>query len=69
MTNLPRILVVSFLLAGICACESEPVEETVWDDQVKAMDKARDVEQQLMQRADQLANDLDQDEDEEAPRR
>ncbi len=76
MTQLPRLIVCAVLLACVCACESEPVEKTVWDDQVKAMDKAREVEDQLAKRAGQLGEDLenyntttDEDEDKENPPR
>ena len=31
----------------LTACEQEPPEETVWDEQLNTMDKARDVEQHV----------------------
>jgi len=61
-----HLLLVSGLLFSIAGCSPEPVEETVWDDQIKTLDKARDVEETLMNRADQLAKDLE-DKDEENP--
>lgn len=59
------LMPVCVLLLALSACTSEPVEKTVWDDQVQALDKAREVEDILMQRADQLAKDLENPDDEE----
>jgi hypothetical protein len=36
------------VLLMLVACDREPPEETVWDDQLKTMDKARDAEQQVL---------------------
>lgn len=36
----------------LTACDNEPPEKTVWDDQLKTMDKARDVEQQVLDAAE-----------------
>jgi hypothetical protein len=33
-------------------CEQEPPEKTVWDDQLKTMDKAHEAQQQLLDAAD-----------------
>ncbi|MDH3646266.1 MAG: hypothetical protein OER80_05795 [Gammaproteobacteria bacterium] len=63
-----RFLVIAGLLISIGACSKEPVEETVWDDQIKALDKARDVEEKLMQRVDDLAEELENKDEEEPPR-
>jgi len=43
------LVVLALLLTG---CEQEPPEKTVWDDQLKTMDKARDVEQQVLDAAE-----------------
>ena len=60
----------SIVLAVACAiagCEPKEVDETVWDDQIKTMDKAREVEDKLMDRADQLRRDVGQDDEEDPP--
>jgi len=44
----------------LVACDSEPPEKTVWDDQLKTMDKARDVEQQVLDAADLQREALEQ---------
>jgi uncharacterized protein YcfL len=46
-----------FLLAAtavllLIACDTEPPEKTVWDEQLKTMDKARDAEQQVLDAAE-----------------
>lgn len=46
----PRLWPVIVLLM-LVACDREPPEETVWDDQLKTMDKARDAEQQVLDAA------------------
>lgn len=46
----PRLWPVIVLLM-LAACDREPPEETVWDDQLKTMDKARDAEQQVLDAA------------------
>ena len=46
----PRLWPVIVLLM-LVACDHEPPEETVWDDQLKTMDKARDAEQQVLDAA------------------
>ena len=72
MTSLLRLMILSVLIASLCACDSEPVEETVWDEQIETLDKAREVEDKLMNRAEQLSRDLgntDEDEDKDDPPR
>ena len=59
MSSAIRFLILTALVASVSACAEKKVEETVWDDQVKALEKAREVEQELMQRAGQLSEDLD----------
>lgn len=36
----------------LTACDQDPPEKTVWDDQLKTMDKARDAEQQVLDAAE-----------------
>ena len=36
----------------IAGCEQDPPEKTVWDDQLKTMDKAHEAQQQLLDAAD-----------------
>lgn len=36
----------------LTACDTEPPEKTVWDDQLKTMDKAREAEQQVLDAAE-----------------
>lgn len=52
------LLIFSFLL--LAACDNEPPEKTVWDDQIKTMDKARDAEQQVLDAAAQQRQAIDQ---------
>ena len=52
------MLVVSLL--ALSACDNEPPEKTVWDDQLKTMDKARDAEQQVLDAAAQQRQLIDQ---------
>lgn len=40
------------VIVFLSACDSEPPEKTVWDDQLKTMDKARDAEQQVLDAAE-----------------
>jgi hypothetical protein len=58
----PVLLATVFALA---ACgerrEPPPVEETVFDEQVRALDKARSVEEQAEQRKRELDEQLDRD--------
>lgn len=65
MTKLLILPCLGLVLVLLSACESEPVEKTVWDDQVQALDKARQVEGELMQRANQLSKDLEYPDDTE----
>ena len=67
MRTLARLLVLTAVISFGTGCEPKEVEETVWDDQVKAMDKARDVEEKLMNRAEQLGREIDKETDEEDP--
>jgi hypothetical protein len=48
-------------LAALAACsDQEPPEKTVWDEQLQTMDKARDVEQQLLDSADKQKQQIEQ---------
>ena len=44
----------------LAACDQEPPEKTVWDDQLKTMDKARDAEQQVLDAAEQQRQAIEQ---------
>ncbi|MDH3587933.1 MAG: hypothetical protein OEQ74_00880 [Gammaproteobacteria bacterium] len=71
MRHLGPLLFASIAIGLIGACEPKKVEETVWDDQIKTMDKAREVEETLMNRAEQMGKELDPnykpEDDEEDP--
>lgn len=47
-----RYLLVVVAMLILTACDNEPPEKTVWDDQLKTMDKARDAEQQVLDAAE-----------------
>ncbi|MBT8136048.1 MAG: hypothetical protein KJO54_03435 [Gammaproteobacteria bacterium] len=67
MNFLSRISIALAVACAIAGCEPKEVDETVWDDQIKTMDKAREVEDKLMNRADQLRRDVGQDDEEDPP--
>ncbi len=52
----------SFLLLVLllAACNEEPVDKTVWDEQLKTMDKARDAEKQLLDAAELQRQQIEQ---------
>jgi len=50
-------LLLIFMLAG---CDQEPVDKTVWDDQLKTMDKAGDVEKQMLDAAELQRQQIEQ---------
>lgn len=43
----------------LSACEPKKVEKNVWDDQTRALEKAREVEDTLMKKADDLERELE----------
>lgn len=47
-----KFLFAVVVVFSLSACEQEPAEKTVWDEQFKTMDKARDVEKQVLEAAD-----------------
>lgn len=51
---------VVFVVFWLAACDQEPPEKTVWDEQLKTMDKARDTEQQVLDAADQQRQAIEQ---------
>ena len=62
--RLCALLAIACFAAG---CGSGEVEETVWDDQIETMDKAREVEQKLMDRAGRLSDELETDDKQKDP--
>jgi|GEM_PF-1884346 len=55
-----KLLVVVCALFMLIGCDNEPPEKTVWDDQLKTMDKARDAEQQVLDAAAQQRKAIEQ---------
>ncbi|WP_273148871.1 hypothetical protein [Methylophaga thiooxydans] len=51
-------ILLSILL--LAACNEEPVDKTVWDEQLKTMDKARDVEKQVLDAAELQRQQIEQ---------
>ena len=41
------------LALAVTACDQEPPEKTVWDEQLKTMDKVRDVEKLMLDASEQ----------------
>lgn len=52
----------SFLLLVLllAACNEEPVDKTVWDEQLKTMEKARDAEKQVLDAAELQRQQIEQ---------
>lgn len=67
MNYLSRFSIALAVACVIAGCEPKEVDETVWDDQIKTMDKAREVEDKLMDRADQVGRTIGQDDEEDPP--
>jgi hypothetical protein len=61
----PALLVLLLAALGLAACgerrEPPPVDETVFRDQVRALDKARSVEDEVEKRKRELDRQLDRD--------
>lgn len=61
----PALLVLLLAALGLAACgerpEPRPVDETVFKDQVRALDKARSVEDEVEKRKRELDRQLDRD--------
>lgn len=55
-----KYLLLGLSLILLTACDREPPEKTVWDEQLKTMDKARDAEQQVLDAAAQQREAIDQ---------
>lgn len=53
------LLLMSLLLAA-CSDQDEP-QETVWDDQLKTMDKARQTEQILLDNAEKQRRQIEEE--------
>ncbi len=60
------VVLCVLLMPGLGGCDRE-VEETVFDDQVETLDRARAVEDQLNERAEALGERLDNIEEDEEP--
>lgn len=48
-----RIVCLILVLLNVMGCEQEKVEETVWDDQLKTIERAQDVENTVIEAAKQ----------------
>ena len=63
----PALLVLLLAGLGLAACgerpEPPPVDETVFKDQVRALDKARSVEDEVEKRKRELDRQLERDTD------
>ncbi|MBT8144661.1 MAG: hypothetical protein KJO55_08165 [Gammaproteobacteria bacterium] len=57
-----RYLLIATVLA-LAACDRPPPEETVFDEKLETMERARAVEGQLQQRADEIDEKLKERED------
>lgn len=60
MSHMNKYLFLIMTMLFLSACDQEPPEKTVWDDQLKTMDKARDAEQQVLDAAEQQRQAIDQ---------
>ncbi len=47
-----KFLLAAAALVLLNACDTESPEKTVWDDQLKTMDKARDAQQRVLDAAE-----------------
>jgi len=50
---------LSFILI-LVACDSEPPEKTVWDEQLNTLDKAHDIEQEILNAATLQRQQIDE---------
>lgn len=50
------------ILTAMClaACDREPPEKTVWDEQIKTMDKAYEAEQQVLEATERQRQAIEQ---------
>lgn len=55
-----KICLMAFMVLFIAGCDQDPPEKTVWDEQLKTMDKARDAEQQVLDAAEQQRRAIEQ---------
>ncbi len=55
-----KYLLLMLSVFVLMACDQEPPEETVWEEQLNTMDKARDVEQQVLDAAQQQRQSIEQ---------
>lgn len=55
-----KFLLLMMAVFGLTACDQEPPEKTVWDEQLKTLDKARDAEKQILDAAELQRQQIDQ---------
>lgn len=55
-----KYTLIVFAMLWLVACDQEPPEKTVWDDQLNTMDKARDAEQQVLDAAEKQRQAIQQ---------
>ncbi|MBT8132773.1 MAG: hypothetical protein KJO35_10920 [Gammaproteobacteria bacterium] len=67
MKGFAHFLIIFSMAAVLSACEPKKVEKNVWDDQTKALEKAKEVEDVLMKRADDMARELEDKIEDEPP--
>ncbi|MCX4187256.1 hypothetical protein [Methylophaga sp. OBS4] len=53
------LLMIMLLLVTAACSDQEPPEKTVWDEQLKTMDKAREVEQQILDSAERQRREIE----------
>lgn len=64
MNDRMRRMAGYLLLAGLLAgCNPDPPEETVFDEQLEALERAKQVEETLMKRATEIGERLDNEVD------
>lgn len=66
-TPLRRLTGLAAMAMMLTACSSEPPEQTAFDDQLETMERARDVEKVLEDRAAQIGERYEADTEEEDP--
>lgn len=54
-----RTVPVALILMLVAACEAEPPEKTVWDEQLQSIDKAREMEQQILDATKQKNREIE----------
>lgn len=49
---MPKTILLVAIVMFIAGCDQDVPEKTVWDEQLKTMDKAQDAEQQMLETAE-----------------